>query len=85
MRGTRDKMLAEELAITLRLIPNFSFVSLDRTLSDISMRVIMATGLKSADAIYVGIAFLYRVPLITLDKEQLEKGKKLVEVRRPNY
>lgn len=83
MRGTRNKTLAEELAASLRLVPNFSFVSLDRTLADAAVRVITATGLKSADAVYVALALLYHVPLVTLDKEQLEKGRKLVPVQKP--
>ncbi len=52
-------------------------------MANLASWVIYRTGLKSGDAIYVALAFDYNLELITLDKEQLEKGKKLVRVRRP--
>lgn len=52
-RATKNSKIAYELALSLRSVPNFSFVSIDN------------------------------LELITLDKEQLEKGKKLIKVNRP--
>jgi len=40
-------------------------------------------GLRATDAIYVALTLDYNLELVTLDKEQLEKGKELVKVRKP--
>ena len=82
-RATKDENFAFQFTKNLRLIPNFSFVPIDTKLADLASLVICKTGLKGTDAIYVALAFDYNLELITLDKEQLEKGKKLIKVRRP--
>lgn len=83
LRSTKDENFAFQFAKNLRAISNFSFVPIDTKLANLASWVICKTGLKSADAIYIALAFDYNLELITLDKEQLEKGKKLVKVRRP--
>lgn len=82
-RATGDSIVAYELALSFRNVPNFSFVTVDRKLADLASWVICKTGLRGADAIYVALASDYNLELITLDKEQLEKSKKLVKVRKP--
>ncbi len=82
-RAIGDSKIAYELALFFRNVPNFSFVTVDSRLANLASWVICKTNLKSADAIYVALAFDYNLELITLDKEQLEKSKKLVKVRRP--
>jgi predicted nucleic acid-binding protein len=58
-------------------------VPVDSKLANLASWMIYKTGLRGADAIYVALAYDYNLELITLDKEQLEKGKKLIKVRRP--
>jgi len=83
LRAIGDSKIAQELALSFRSVPNFSFVTVDSRLANLASWVICKTGLKSADAIYVALAYNYNLELITLDKEQFEKGKKLVIVRKP--
>lgn len=83
LRATMDENFAFQFANNLRSISNFLFVPVDSKLANLASWIICKTGLKSADAIYITLAFDYNLELITLDKEQLEKGKKLVKVRRP--
>jgi len=82
-RATKDEDFAFQFAKNLRAIPNFSFVSVDGRLADLASWIICKTNLKGVDAVYVALVFDYNLELITLDKEQLEKGKKLIKVRRP--
>lgn len=82
-RAIGDSKIAYELALSFRNVPNFSFVTVDSRLANLASWVICKTGLKSGDAIYIALAFDYNLELITLDKEQLEKGKKLIKVRKP--
>lgn len=82
-RATKNPKIAQEFVIALRMLPNFSFVSIDSKLANLASWIICKTDLKSADAIYVALAFDYNLELITLDTEQLEKGKKIIKTRRP--
>lgn len=82
-RATKDENFTSQFTKNLRSISNFSFVSIDSRLADLASWIICKTNLKAADAIYVALALDYNLELITLDKEQLEKGKGLIKVRRP--
>lgn len=83
LRATMDENFAFQFTNNLRSISNFLFVPGDSKLANLASWIICKTGLQSADAIYVALALDYNLELITLDKEQLEKGKKLIGVRRP--
>ncbi|MBU4332228.1 type II toxin-antitoxin system VapC family toxin [Patescibacteria group bacterium] len=83
VRSTRDLKFAYEFSMALRELSNFSFVPIDNHLANLAAWVICKTMLKSSDALYVALAFDYDLELITLDKEQLERGEKLIKVRRP--
>lgn len=82
-RATKDKKLTAETIKTIEQLPNFSFVSIDSALRNNSIEVIKMTGLKSADAIYIALAVEYGLTLITLDKEQLLRGEKLIITKAP--
>jgi len=83
LRAIDDSKVAYELALSFRDISNFFLVAIDSKLANLASWVVCKTNLKGADAIYIALAFDYNLELITLDKEQLEKGKKLIKVRRP--
>lgn len=83
IRATKNPKTTYKFAMSLRQLSNFSFVPIDSHLANLAAWIISKTNLKSGDAIYVALAFDYNLELITLDKEQLGKGKKLVKVRRP--
>jgi len=83
LRAIGDQKAVYELALSFRNVPNFSFVVVDSRLANLASWIICKTGLRGADAIYVALAYDYNLELITLDNEQLEKGKKLVKVRKP--
>jgi predicted nucleic acid-binding protein len=82
-RGTQNKKLTLEFVSLLRELPNFLFIPVDAKLSNLAGSIITETGLKANDAIYVALAYDYDLELITLDKDQLEKGKKFVKTRMP--
>jgi predicted nucleic acid-binding protein len=82
-RAIKDSKIAYEFSMSLRSLPNFSFVPVDSHLANLASWIISKTNLKGTDAIYVALAYDYNFELITLNNEQLEKGKKLVKVRKP--
>ena len=83
VRATADAEFSFEFIRAIRSLPNFAFVPVDGRLADRAVTIILETKLRGADAIYVAVAFEYGIPLITLDEDQLAKGGKLVQVRRP--
>jgi predicted nucleic acid-binding protein len=83
MRATGNASLTRDFVDALRGLPNVSLVPVDHRLSMRAVNVILHTSLKSADALYVALAFEYSLPLITLDREQLRRGGKLVMTREP--
>lgn len=83
VRATTNAGFSFEFVGAIRSLPNFAFVPVDGRLADRAAKIIFETKLRGADAIYVAVAFEYGVPLITLDEDQLAKGGKLVQARRP--
>ncbi len=82
-RATHNASFSTAFAQSLRTIPNFSFVAMDSHLTDRAVEVIGHTGLRSADALYVALAFDYGLTLITLDREQMRKSRDIVSVKEP--
>ena len=82
-RATKRADFAYGFARDLRSLPNFSFVAVDARLADLSAEIAVRTGLRSADAIYVALAYDYHLTLITLDREQLIKSRSLISVKEP--
>lgn len=82
-RATKDAPFSKTFTDTLRAVPNFIYISVDRRLTDSAVSIICKTGLRSADALYVALAYEYNLTLVTLDREQLRKGKTIVPTRLP--
>ncbi len=83
LRATKNAPFSAAFAQSLRMIPNFSFVAIDSRLTDRAVEIIGRTGLRSADAFYVALAFDYGLTLITLDREQRTKSRDLISAREP--
>jgi predicted nucleic acid-binding protein len=82
-RATENSELAYQFAMSLKYIPNFSFVPVDNHLANLVASIVSKTSLKGTDAIYVALALDYNLELITLDKDQLERSKGIIKVRKP--
>ena len=83
VRATGNATFARSIAKAFRSLSNYVFLPVDRELADFTTEIIMRTNLRSGDAMYVAVAAIYRVPLVTLDREQLERGALFVETRLP--
>lgn len=82
-RETQDINLALEFTQSLREVENFMFIPVDKELSDFAAKIAAERKIKSSDAIYVAITYMFKVKLITLDKEQKEKSEDLIRVLTP--
>ena len=58
-------------------------VAVDASLASESMRLAAELRLRGADSVYVALATTLREPLVTLDKEMLERARDAAEVLTP--
>ena len=56
----------------------------DRTYQQLATTLAAKLQLRGADALYVAAAAHFRGPLVTWDREQLERGGQLVQTYRPD-
>jgi predicted nucleic acid-binding protein len=83
-RRTGSAELADRATDALLALPNLRLVALDPRLGRASARLAADLGLKGADAIYVAMAHLLGLPLVTWDRQQGERAGKQVTVYRPD-
>jgi predicted nucleic acid-binding protein len=55
----------------------------DHRLGRASAELAVRLRLRGADAVYVAVAAHLKIPLVTLDTEQRERAKGLIEVKTP--
>ncbi len=65
-------------------IPGLRLVPVDHRLGRASADLAVRLKLRGADAVYVAVASHLKIPLVTLDAEQRERAKDLIEVRTPD-
>ncbi len=56
-RATKEATRVNELIEALRATPNLTFVPISGQLIDLAVDIVIKTGLKAADAIYVALAY----------------------------
>ena len=64
-------------------IPGLRLVPVDHRLGRASAELAVRLGLRGADAIYVAVAAHLKIPLVTLDAEQRERAREVIEVSMP--
>jgi len=82
-RGSNNSEKAMEFVKELKLIPNIVFVPIDRELADEAARFAAEYRLRGCDAIYVAVASMFSVKLISLDEQQLVRAKDCIDASTP--
>ena len=73
-RGRQDADLAREFAAALSRLPHLVLIPLDTTLAQQAADVAAQYQLRGSDAVYAAVALRFGSTLITLDREQRERG-----------
>lgn len=79
-RGTKNTEYAIEFCQELRKLPNFVYMTIDESLSELAVLTASKFYLRGADAIYTALAYKHNAELATLDFEQKEKSSKIVKI-----
>jgi len=82
-RGSNNSEKALEFVKELKQIPNIVFVPIDRELADEAARFAAEYRLRGCDAIYVAVASMFSVKLISLDEQQLVRAKDCIDASTP--
>jgi predicted nucleic acid-binding protein len=82
-RELRDPMRGRLAVSVLEVLPNLSLIALDRELVQEAAEIAADRALRGADATYVAVARRHGFTLVTLDREQRERGAAVVSTRAP--
>ena len=82
-RRTGDARLARRAMDRLLRLANLRLIPLDRVLAGSAASLAAGLKLRGADAVYVAVAQLLDLPLVTLDREQLARAGGAVTASRP--
>ena len=83
-RRTGRPALGRRAIAALLRFPNLRLVPLDSELAEQAGRLAADCALRGADAVYVAVAKKLAIPLVTWDREQIERGRDVVEVLHPS-
>lgn len=85
-RGTGDFLLAKEAVRKLHDFTGLNLLPLDSALIESAIDIATDLQLRAGDAIYVALAHQLNIPLISWDKEQIQKASSLITTYTPeNY
>ncbi|OGO33896.1 MAG: hypothetical protein A2Z03_06985 [Chloroflexi bacterium RBG_16_56_8] len=82
-RGQGKSDLGYAFAMEVSHFPNVTLINLDESLAEIATGIAAHYRLRGSDAVYAAVSKRFATELVTLDKEQLERVKDVVQVRKP--
>jgi predicted nucleic acid-binding protein len=82
-RTTGDATSARLFADYLRALPGLILVALDETLAMQAAQIASEHRLRGSDAVYGAVAARFGSPIVTLDREQHSRLRRVVESRYP--
>jgi predicted nucleic acid-binding protein len=83
-RRINDGPRARHAVDRLMRLPTLRVVALDRKLGEHAADLAASLGLRGADATYVALARILKVPLVTWDAEQSRRAEGTVETLTPS-
>jgi predicted nucleic acid-binding protein len=75
--------LAQQYALTIGQLPNTVLVALDEGLARQAAALGAQHKLRGADSVFLASAALFAAELVTLDREQLQRGSSIVQTLSP--
>jgi predicted nucleic acid-binding protein len=82
-RRTGSELLARRACRAIERLPNLLVVIPDGPLWDAALSAAAGQSLRGADAVYVALADVLGLPLVTWDREQRDRAGRRVKVTRP--
>ena len=76
-------VLAQQYAVAIAQLPNTVMVALDEGLARQAAALGAQHKLRGADSLFLASAALFAAELVTLDREQLQRGSSIVQILSP--
>ena len=83
-RTGSEEGIAQRYGLAVGQLPNTVLIALDEELARQAAVLGAQHKLRGADAVYLATASLFAAELVTLDKEQLDRGAKIVQTLTPS-
>ena len=83
-RQTGDPVQGHAAVQQVRALPHLYLVPIDEEIATLAAQLAADLRLRGADAIYVAVAAYFGMPLVTWDREQIERGGQRIDVHRPD-
>ena len=85
-RQSKQPALAKAAVKNLYSLSVVRIVPLDSTLVQTAVDIASDFQLRAGDSTYVAVAYKLKIPLVSWDKEQLQRGRNLIAIYTPdNY
>lgn len=84
-RRTGEPALARQAVERLTRFPALRLVSVDHRLGKEAAHLAADLRLRGADAVYVALARILNVPLVTWDDEQMTRGREVIQAQLPSH
>ena len=83
-RRTGNDQLGYQIVQQIRQLPTLQLISVDDALGQLAAQTASTYRLRGADAVYLAVARRLQVPLVSWDRELLERAAALVTTYRPD-
>lgn len=82
--GQNDPDLAEQFVDRICRLNHLTLVPLDMQLAKTASSIAAQHRLRGSDSVYAAVASRYGCPLVTLDREQLQRAAAVVQTQAPS-
>ena len=82
-RRTGKTQMGYEVVQRIRRVPSLQLVAIDPDLGNYAAEIASSYRLRGADAMYVAVAHRLQLPLVSWDREQLERAARLIRTSSP--
>jgi predicted nucleic acid-binding protein len=82
-RRTGNDQLGYQIVQQIRLLPTLQLITVDDGLGQLAAKIASTYRLRGADAVYLAVAQRLQIPLVSWDREQLERAAALVTTYQP--
>ncbi|MCL4868350.1 MAG: type II toxin-antitoxin system VapC family toxin [Anaerolineae bacterium] len=83
-RRTGNEQLGYQIVQQIRQLPTLQLITVDDTLGQLAAQVASSYRLRGADAVYLAVAQRLQIPLVSWDREQLDRAAALVTTYQPD-
>jgi predicted nucleic acid-binding protein len=83
-RVYQNEAMARAFARSVWNLLNLFVVPLDETLAELAVDIAAKHRLRGSDSVYLAVAYHYGTALVTLDKEQYNRGAEIVPTHTPS-